>query len=855
MNRLQRKNIGRYLIYSLTSLIIFLLVACDVLNPGLGDMVDLSAPTVEVNSHINGDYVGGSITLSGEAIDDIGVTSVTISSDKESVNATIDGQNWTALIDTSILDDGDNDFTITVTDSSGKSVSISLLLIVDNNAPTVLVTTPDSYGHDIEFNKNMSIKGEATDSTRVSKVLISLYDNNGNALFTDKQATGTSSWYYIFDTEDYVDPETFSDPGNLSTYYFDVKAVDNSGNFNSWFYHFQDFLNSIDDPTEIPSIEEIHKVDFEGETFPANLFNSNITLKDLRRTTDSGRWMEIDINPDSDAPQFTFISPADPDENENIPTTLGSPQKMSGIVEDDDGIKDKRVDIAIWKEADYLSNDDTNAVVQWTTLSLSGNQWNFTPSTDLAEEESFILKLRAWDIYSLDFNPDNATYSKTIEFNTTSALPPVISITSPDQGSYIGSNSIVNIELSVDRLTSEGVVKLDPNGDGDFTTDQIFFTNPSADGMTWTLSIDPGTDFTLLEGPQIFQIRAGTATNYSTTSLQYTGDATIPQVSIEYPEEGQNVNGIINVLGTSSDNNIIDSITLELDGSSQTISGGTKYNWISQLDTNSLTSGSHILSLTAADGAGNVSTSVSVNFNVDQESDRPIISFSNLVEGGISLDNGLGQDSSIIGSIEDDDNVDVSTIEIKIDIYNDDLEINAINPIDLNSDGDTNDINESGDWQLISSPPGSDGRIVNWTHSLQNLPQGEHSMQLRVHDTNSSGTADEGTNPNFALTALTEFMIDYGPPDLIISQPANNSLFNTTFAISGTASDANGVSDVEISFDGGTNFTSIMDVADSEMSLLRGPMISLLTDPTTETTPTRSGPQICPVEKQLWTVR
>ena len=114
--------------------------------------------------------------------------------------------------------------------------------------------------------------------------------------------------------------------------------------------------------------------------------------------------------------------------------------------------------------------------------------------------------------------------------------------------------------------------------------------------------------------------------------------------------------------------------------------------------------------------------------------------------------------------------VDTSTLEIRIDIYND----GSFNGEDLSSplDSDTTDTNETESWVPIM--PGAvdadDVRILSWNYNLLNVPQGIHSMQIRVHDTISDGvTLNEGTNPNYAELITTEFIIDYGPPDLPLS--------------------------------------------------------------------------------------
>jgi len=57
---------------------------------------------------------------------------------------------------------------------------------------------------------------------------------------------------------------------------------------------------------------------------------------------------------------------------------------------------------------------------------------------------------------------------------------------------------------------------------------------------------------------------------------------------------------------------------------------------------------------------------------VDQESDRPIINVDNLDEAAATnAENGLGQNPSILVTIQDDDQVSVADLEYRIDVNND----------------------------------------------------------------------------------------------------------------------------------------------------------------------------------------
>lgn len=822
---------------SALALLITVLILSTCSNPltaGLGDKVDLEDPQLEITSHHNGDSVGSIFDLAGTVTDDGVVESVIISLNSEGNvigSASITDSSWNFSFDSTALADGDYEFLVVATDNTDKSVSRKVLLTVDNNPPSILVTSPSEYGtavDDPEFNKSITIKGEAADTTRVKEVLISLYRSSDDlAVFTDEKSTGTSSWYYIFDS-------SILDGGLplIGNYYFFVKAIDYSGNENTYFYHFEDILGIAIDKSATPNVEEINAVDFQGAD-PATLGLGDL-LTDLRLPGIPGK-MEIKIDPDSDQPQFTIINPAEgsvlPSEN-----VFSSPQRLSGFVEDDDlaGIDEATLIITI-------TNWGTGTVIESTTydginplFTLSGNTWTY--ESNLVDGE-----------YGVELTVDDASgntgTSSLVPFKV-SSFAPLVTITKPVQGSYIGAGSTTTIEVEVTGMGGTGTVELDPNGDNNFA-DAILMSNthdsiPIGDqgGNIYAVYIiDGAAGFTVVDGDRYLKFQAGTIDNYGNASLQYTGDTINPTVSITYPPDSANVNGAINISGTASDYYPIDKVyiwvgtetdplALPTDYENATLNWndaitntewiipiGT-YNWsISNFDTNILTdSTSYTIFVKSFDAAGNGSNlsapESSLSFIVNQESDRPVISLSNMVEGGSS--NGLAQDASIIGLIEDDDLVDASSVEVRIDIYNDGsfLGEDLSNPLD----DDTSDTNETESW--VSVLPGATGaddvRILSWIYNLLNVPQGVHSMQIRVHDTISDGvTFDEGTNPNYAELLITEFIIDYGPPDLVITSPSSGTIFNADFTIEGTATDPNNVTDVEISFDAGTTYLSL----------------------------------------------
>lgn len=799
------QRIRRAVTIAATALALLGLSTCDLLKPGLGDEVDIDPPKITVESHSNGDYVGGSFTLSGTVEDDFRVESVTVSDGSSSFNASIDGDTWSVEIDSGSLNDGDVDYQLNVTDASGKKAGINLLLTVDNNPPTVLITTPDLYGSDAEFNNVVTVKGEAADTTRVKEVLLSLYDRSDDTpVFTDVKATGTSSWYYSFDAS--------SLNGGLNgEYYLIVRAYDNSGNYNPWFYHFADIRTNADDASDLPNIEDINAYEYGGDPLPGTL---NVSLASLRHDAEPADHLMLNVNPDSDMPQFGFYSPSETGSN-----PFASPQRFNGFVEDDDGPV-AAAEVTIFEYSSYVDYDDAGGFMESSALTLEGSNWSY--EADLPSGNDYYIQLRATDI-----NGETST-SQPVRFSVPEGVPGLV-IQSPQQGKYVGVDQTLDFQFDVTNLNS-GRIEIDVTPGDDDWSDAIQL-DPASDYRTagnevsgsYETSLTAGTDFTLADGSQSFKIRAGVDGGWGQSTYSFVGDTVQPTMSLTYPNEYSQpedaVNGIISVSGIADDGlnplkavygkiesgiQAVQPAPASFDGSWLTPSGLA--NWTrTGIDTTDPAlfpdgDGDYTLRFFVVDAAGNVSDSASSvrHIRVDQSSDLPVISYSNIQSGGTAADNILGNGASIFGKVNDDDAVAASTVQIRIDVYNDGAPLDGE---DITSDGDILDTNESEDWVNVSNQPDVDGGEVTWSHTLENLPQGVHSFQIRAEDIN--GTLGQSS-------AWIPFTLDFGPPSIIINSPLAAAVSNGTdtdtdgnyeLVISGTASDPNGIEEVRLYID------------------------------------------------------
>jgi len=73
-------------------------------------------------------------------------------------------------------------------------------------------------------------------------------------------AVGTTSWNYSFNS-------AANDVTDGEEHHIVVKAVDYAGNESSYFYHFSDIRANAESLSDVPTIEQIHSLDYTGQEF------------------------------------------------------------------------------------------------------------------------------------------------------------------------------------------------------------------------------------------------------------------------------------------------------------------------------------------------------------------------------------------------------------------------------------------------------------------------------------------------------------------------------------------------------------------------------------------------------------
>lgn len=150
-----------------------------------GVPIDNTPPAINISSPTSGAVVSGAISISVNATDNVGVTSVSLSVDGSNLGADASSP-YAFAWNTASVANGSHTLTATASDAAGNAMSSSVAVMVSNNiivdstAPTVVITNP---GAGSTISTNVTVSADATDNVGVIK----------NELYVDGVLTSTAS--------------------------------------------------------------------------------------------------------------------------------------------------------------------------------------------------------------------------------------------------------------------------------------------------------------------------------------------------------------------------------------------------------------------------------------------------------------------------------------------------------------------------------------------------------------------------------------------------------------------------------------------------------------------------------------
>ncbi|WP_407396447.1 hypothetical protein [Treponema sp.] len=191
-------------------------LSCDI---GLGEAVDVSAPTLTISYPPSGAVIRDSFVLAGECKDDVMITNVNVrvvntSTGREVYKGTaaVAGTSW--RIDLNNYDenayaatngwqypDGTYEITAWANDNSGKTSGVSSRSVdVDNTAPFFIISKPGvtvANGVDpAAYGSNFTVTGTIADLHEISKMALDVYDGKTNVLLTSSTSSNLAENIY-----------------------------------------------------------------------------------------------------------------------------------------------------------------------------------------------------------------------------------------------------------------------------------------------------------------------------------------------------------------------------------------------------------------------------------------------------------------------------------------------------------------------------------------------------------------------------------------------------------------------------------------------------------------------------------
>lgn len=681
--------------------------------------VDKSKPTV-TPGHTGNVYFNGSgtctVTVSatdtGSGIKNVVITRDGSDADKITINPPASGNIYSADIAGffSGLNSGTYAITATATDmAENETKLVATSVVIDKDAPVIRITTP---ADDAKTAETVSFSGTADDGTgagintttgltlyytkkvptKLTETHTTYGENEASLLPDTTHGWGAYATKPSLDKQDWncsFDASSEATPGSNTTIYFSVGAVDKSGTGNTGYAAVQSIV--VDRAKPVKTLFKVNET--EEDNINSTWFN-NETLNINGTFTDEGG-----------SGVSAILYTLDSGTEQEIPTTDGTfNTNIAGFTTGSHTLKVRAKD----KVGNYSGTSP------------------YTIKVDMSQP--VISEVNTNDFQQITLS--NGTLEKTFSFDVS------------DTGSGIATAaSSVTVKVGSHSITSG-------NNDSTISVDALSNGN---NRVTVTIGADDLKD---LEGNNSVIVtvtdQAGNQSNsQSIGTISMDKDAPVP--SFASPQANATVNKTITIKGTVTDasNSEITTVTLKANDSlpflqvnawnketsyakddvvyvedeqkfykcKTVVNSGTEFattnwdtvdhgyifyskgQWAATLDTTELynedtspTTNNLTLTLTAKDKADNTTeTAKTLALKIDQNSDRPVVKFTNLVKD----DSGkyilkYGNNSALEGTVTDDDAISDAVVKT---FFASSSEITSITDWENEKDEDGNETN------------------------------------------------------------------------------------------------------------------------------------------------------------------
>jgi hypothetical protein len=457
-----------------------------------------------------------------------------------------------------------------------------------------------------------------------------------------------------------------------------------------------------------------------------------------RDSIETTKVVEITIKLDFKPPPFSVKITNPPDSSQ---LNFGDIVTISGIVTNETELQSLRL--------------TTDFGITWVYPNLAGNQWIYDWNTASMNTGAYTIEAQA------DFGSSQS--SDSIEVELVDNEPPDIGIQSPSEDAQIEIGEMVTISgYAKDNI---GISELELSMDGGTIWIDILstlFTNQWS--YSWeTQGLDPGG--------YVIALSASDDSFYVFDSVYVElKDETAPQVSIENPMDGEEINigYIVTITGKVSDDRGIDSLQLSTDSGQNFVDILSSLNgttWSYEWSTQGLPLGELTLIVNASDSIFNTSFSIACELVDAQE---PEISFSYPTE-----DSQFDVGSLITITGDATDNVGIVELQLSLD--------GGITWVDINESLEDD----------------------QWSYDLNtsSYSPGMCTIQIRASD---------------GFFEVKEYLhielLDGVSPTLSIESPSQNEKFNPgeTIYVTGYAFDNYDILELKLTIDSGDNWVDLL---------------------------------------------
>ncbi len=358
---------------------------------------------------------------------------------------------------------------------------------------------------------------------------------------------------------------------------------------------------------------------------------------------------------------------------------------------------------------------------------------------------------------------NNLTFTSQALVFATDLTPPDVRLTSPAAGDWVNKTLLLSgtaadgsgVQSLEYRIGAAGDwVKLSPKSSSPKTDRRgrpIKTGEPADNSFSQTIDLSGTADGNV----EAFLRAADASGNVTTVPIVVKKDTTAPGLAFVTPEADAKVNGLFTVTGATSDAGRVAKVEFSSDGKTYApVAGLTDFAY--DLDLTQFKKQPDKFYFRATDASGN-SAEVNPQFEIDAAADKPRVEIQVPAKDEV-----LRNDFTISGMAFDDD---------------------GIKSISYRLDGK--------EWVALGG-----GSSFSIPVQLVNISDNEHKIEVQAEDLN-------GLKGDIATST---FFVSKEEPIAVLASPAIETTTRGTIALAGTASDANGVASVSISFDNGNTW-------------------------------------------------